>query len=67
MERAMKIHDCRCGAVPEVKHVNNDILEYVVICSVCRKKTPICASPREAVTLWNQTPGRALPSEMESA
>ncbi len=67
MEQAMKIYDCRCGAIPEVKYVINDILEYVVICSVCRKKTPVCASLREAVTVWNRTNGRALPSEMESA
>ena len=63
----MKIYDCKCGAIPEVKYANADILEYVVICSVCRKKTPGCASLREAVTLWNQTHSCALPSDLESA
>ena len=67
MERAMKILDCRCGAIPEVKYENTDTLEYVVACSACRNKTPVCGNLREAVTLWNQTHGRALPSEMESA
>jgi hypothetical protein len=63
----MKIYDCSCGAIPQIEYVNTDILEYVVICSVCRKKTPVCASLRRAVTLWNQTHGGDLPSEMESA
>jgi hypothetical protein len=62
----MKIQDCRCGAIPEVKYENDGILKYMVICSVCHKKTPGRASLREAVTLWNQTHGRALPSEIES-
>jgi hypothetical protein len=63
----MKIYDCRCRAIPEVKYENNGILKYVVMCSVCHKKTPVCDSLREAVTLWNKTQGRALPSEMDSA
>ena len=63
----MKIYDCSCGAIPEVKYENNGNLEYLVLCSVCRKKTPVCTSLREAVTLWNQTHGRPLQSEIESA
>ena len=64
----MKLHDCGCGEIPKVKFVINDTIEYVVICSACRIQTPICASLREAVTLWNQTYSRALPPHVvESA
>ena len=64
----MKLQDCACGGIPQVKYVINDIIEYVVICTVCHNQTPVCVSVKEAVTLWNQTYCCALsPFEMLSA
>lgn len=67
MKRAMKLHDCDCGGIPQVTYEINDNIEYVVVCAACGNQTPVCESLREAVALWNQTYSRALPPyEVES-
>jgi hypothetical protein len=49
----MKLKDCSCGCIAQVTYEINDHSEFVIGCSVCDNQTPVCASLKEAVSMWN--------------
>ena len=64
----MKLQDCGCGGIPQVTYEINEHNNFVVGCTVCDNRTPMCESLREAVSLWNQIYCCTLPSyEIETA
>ena len=58
----MKLQDCDCGNIAQVTYEINGHNSFVVGCSVCDNRTPICESLLEAVSLWNQIYCDALSS-----
>ena len=50
----MKLQDCGCGNIAQVTYEINEHNRFVVGCSVCDNRTPICEGLLEAVSLWNQ-------------
>ena len=58
----MKLQDCDCGGIAQVTYEINEHSNFVVGCTVCDNRTPICESLREAVSLWNQIYYFASPS-----
>ena len=64
----MKLHDCDCGGIPEVTYKIDEHSDFVVGCTVCGNRTPMCDSLTEAISLWNQIYCCALPHyEIETA
>ena len=65
---AMKLRDCDCGGIPQVTYEINDHNDYVVGCTICDNRAPLCENLSEAVSLWNETFCCEAPSafEMES-
>jgi hypothetical protein len=57
----MKLKDCGCGSNAQVTYEINDHNEFVISCTVCDNRTPICDSLIEAVSLWNQIYYYAFP------
>lgn len=57
----MKLQNCGCGCIAQVTYEINEHNNFVVGCSVCDNRTPICESLLEAVLLWNQIYYYALP------
>ena len=57
----MRLNDCDCGGIPEVTYEIYDHNDYVISCTACENKTPMCESLREAAELWNETYGCQLP------
>ena len=53
----MRLNDCDCGGIPEVTYEIDDHNDYVIGCTVCENKTPMCESLRKAANLWNETYG----------
>ncbi|MHC4459525.1 MAG: hypothetical protein ACYS0I_20995 [Planctomycetota bacterium] len=58
----MKLQDCDCGGIAQVTYEINEHNNFVISCTVCDNRTPICESLREAVSQWNQIYYYALPS-----
>jgi hypothetical protein len=58
----MKLQDCDCGSMAQVTYEINEHNDFVIGCTVCDNRTPICESLIEAVSLWNQIYCYALPS-----
>jgi hypothetical protein len=64
----MKLHDCDCGGIPEVTYKIDEHSNFVVGCTVCGNRTPMCDSLTEAISLWNQIYCCVLPPyEIETA
>ena len=64
----MKLQDCDCGGIPEVAYKINEHSDFVISCTGCDNRTPICENLAEAVSLWNQIYCCALPPyEIETA
>jgi hypothetical protein len=57
----MKLKECGCGCLAQVTYKINEHNNFVVGCTVCDNRTPICESLIEAVSLWNQIYWYALP------
>jgi hypothetical protein len=57
----MKLQECGCGYIAQVTYEINGHNNFVVGCSVCDNRTPICESLMESVSLWNQIYCYALP------
>ena len=57
----MKLQDCDCGGIPEVTYKINEHSDFVVVCTNCENRTPMCDSLSEAVSLWNQVYCCTLP------
>jgi hypothetical protein len=57
----MKLQECGCGDIAQVTYEINGHNNFMVGCSVCDNRTPICESLIEAVSLWNQIYCYALP------
>lgn len=57
----MKLHDCCCGAKPQVTYKIDKSGDFVIACTNCDNSTPECYSLQEAVSLWNEQYYCALP------
>ena len=64
----MKLKNCSCGCIAQVTYAINDHNEFVIGCSVCDNRTPVCDSLTEAVSMWNLVYCHAFPTyEVEPA